>query len=196
MMDNYKDWDDLKLIVEYRSGGDNKYIGELYKRYHHLVFGISLKYLKNATDAEDAVIGIFETLFVKLQEHQVLNFKSWLFTLCKNYLLQITQRKNRFNSVSYDEIIEKNEENFMEKDGEIHLNEEAFLEIEEKEALVREAVSKLSPEQKVCVELFYFEKLSYQDIVSKTGYDFSKVKSYIQNGKRNIKNFLDENHAS
>lgn len=191
MTDTYKKWDDLQLTIEYRNSGDKKYVGELYKRYSHLVFGLALKYLKNQTDAEDAVINIFEILFVKLKEHQVLHFKSWLFTLCKNHFLQITQKKDRWVTSSFEEEVEKNNTKIMENDGENHLNNEAFEEIELKESLVREAILHLAEEQKKCIELFYFKKQSYNEIASQTGYDLNKVKSYIQNGKRNIKIYLE-----
>lgn len=191
MTDIYKKWDDLQLTIEYRNSGDKKYVGELYKRYNHLVFGLALKYLKNQTDAEDAVINVFETLFVKLKEHQVLHFKSWLFILCKNHFLQITQKKDRWITSSYEEEFEKNNTQIMEKGGENHLNDETLEEIEEKEELVREAITQLTEDQRKCVEMFYFEKLSYNEIASKTGYDFNKVKSCIQNGKRNIKIYLE-----
>jgi RNA polymerase sigma-70 factor (ECF subfamily) len=49
----------------------------------------------------------------------------------------------------------------------------------------------LNMEQKLCVTLFYLEKQSYQEIAEKTGYTMMQVKSYIQNGKRNLKIMLD-----
>jgi RNA polymerase sigma-70 factor (ECF subfamily) len=35
--------------------------------------------------------------------------------------------------------------------------------------------------------LFYLEQKCYKDIADLTGYDLNKVKSAIQNGKRNLK---------
>lgn len=187
----YKDWEDLQLIVEYRKSGEKKYVGELYKRYSHLVYGLSLKYLKIHTDAEDAVINIFEILFTKLAEHQVLHFKSWLYILSKNHLLGITKSNDKWVTTSYEEEVEKNNSIIMEKGEDIHLNDELVDEIENKESLVREAIVQLTEDQRKCVELFYYDKLSYNEIVERTGHDFNKVKSFIQNGKRNIKIFLE-----
>lgn len=55
-----------------------------------------------------------------------------------------------------------------------------------------QAMNQLSPEQKICVELFYLQKKSYQEIADQTGYSLLQVKSYIQNGKRNLKLLLEK----
>ena len=57
---------DNELIAEYKSKGDNAVVGELFKRYSHLVYGVCLKYLKNEDESKDAVLEIFEQLLVDL----------------------------------------------------------------------------------------------------------------------------------
>jgi RNA polymerase sigma-70 factor (ECF subfamily) len=58
--------------------------------------------------------------------------------------------------------------------------------------LLEEAINELTEEQKQCVILFYLKKNSYHQISEKTGYTPMQVKSYIQNGKRNLKILLDK----
>jgi RNA polymerase sigma-70 factor (ECF subfamily) len=58
--------------------------------------------------------------------------------------------------------------------------------------LLEEAIQELSEEQRQCVILFYLKKNSYQQISEKTGFNLMQVKSYIQNGKRNLKILLDK----
>jgi RNA polymerase sigma-70 factor (ECF subfamily) len=53
------------------------------------------------------------------------------------------------------------------------------------------AIDSLNDEQKLCIELFYLRDLSYKEITDQTGMNESKVKSHIQNGKRNLKIFLE-----
>jgi RNA polymerase sigma factor (sigma-70 family) len=67
-----------------------------------------------------------------------------------------------------------------------HLEKDRTLE------LMENALEELSIEQKQCVTLFYLEKNSYQAIAATTGFSVLKVKSYIQNGKRNLKILLDK----
>ena len=67
-----------------------------------------------------------------------------------------------------------------------------LLEREKKLELMGVALQELGNEQKRCVTLFYLEKKTYQEISESTGYTILKVKSYIQNGKRNLKIILDK----
>jgi len=58
--------------------------------------------------------------------------------------------------------------------------------------LLEEAIIELTEEQRQCVILFYLKKCSYQQVTEKTGYSLMQVKSYIQNGKRNLKIVLEK----
>ena len=54
------------------------------------------------------------------------------------------------------------------------------------------ALKQLHAEQQQCVTLFYLEKKSYKEIAEQTGFTLLQVKSYIQNGKRNLKLLLQQ----
>ena len=58
--------------------------------------------------------------------------------------------------------------------------------------LMETALKELNPEQQQCVTLFYLQKKSYQEISQSTGYNLLQVKSYIQNGKRNLKILIEQ----
>ncbi len=58
--------------------------------------------------------------------------------------------------------------------------------------VMEESIQHLNTEQKTCVTLFYLQKKSYQEIADETGYTILQVKSYIQNGKRNLKNLVEK----
>ena len=79
--------EDLELLKYYRQAHDVRCVGELYKRYKHLIFGVCIKYLKNASDSEDAVMEIFEKLHLDLKKNEVEHFKSWLYTVARNHCL-------------------------------------------------------------------------------------------------------------
>lgn len=68
----------------------------------------------------------------------------------------------------------------------VHLEKDRTLE------LMNESLEELNSEQKQCVTLFYLEKRSYQEISETTGFTLMQVKSYIQNGKRNLKLILEQ----
>ena len=179
---------DAQLIDAYVSGGNTDYFGMLFERYTHLVFGVCMKYLKNTHDAEDAVMSIFEKLMTDLRNHEVRDFKNWLYRVAKNHCL-MTLRKRNIKLRAEDEISWEKEQEFMEIIFGEHLN------VEEGNAggiliSLRDALNSLRDEQRRCIELMYLERKTYQEIARITGYDIKKVKSYIQNGKRNLKIML------
>lgn len=178
------DIDDQVLLTEYRSTGDLEVLGQLYGRYMHLVYGVCLKYLKDDEASKDAVMQIFEQLIKKLKVHEVNNFKSWLYTLARNYCLMEIRSAGKQEFVTL-------EDNFMEKDAFVHLDIEDTR--ERKLTVMEECVEKLPAEQKDTIRLFYLEQKCYKEVADITGYDLNKVKSYIQNGKRNLKICIENN---
>jgi len=179
---------DLQLIDAYVSEGNTDYFGLLFERYTHLVFGVCMKYLKNTQDAEDAVMGIFEKLMTDLKNNEVRDFKNWLYRVAKNHCLMIL-RKQKVAGRAEDEITHKKQQEFMELLFGNHLPFEEET-VDGILISLRDAINSLKEEQKKCIELMYLEKKSYQEITRITGYSLKQVKTYIQNGKRNLKNML------
>ncbi len=178
--------DDAELLRQYRESGDLKVLGELYERYMHLTFGVCLKYLRNEDDSKDATMQIFEKLIADLRIHEVKNFSSWLHTLARNHCLMWLRTHNkRFGH----DTIHLSTDSTMEFDIAVHPEEE---DAEYRLAQMEEGMNELPEEQKVCLELFYIEQKSYKEICDITGFDFKQVKSYLQNGKRNLKIYLDK----
>jgi RNA polymerase sigma-70 factor (ECF subfamily) len=181
--EKYNQYSDLELIAEYKNTENKLFIGVLYKRYSHLVLGLSLKYLKNEDEAKDAVMQIFEKLFKDLLKHQIEFFKSWLYTYSKNFCLMII--RTRQSKLKKEIELENNADLFMETESGLHLNK-----AEEKEkqfVALENAINDLKDEQKKCIDLFYLKEKSYVEIAEITGFTINEVKSYIQNGKRNLK---------
>ncbi len=187
-MDNYKQISDNQLVSLYKEQLDKEIVGELFKRYTRFVFLVSLKYLKNEDETKDALMQIFEKLFDDLLNHKIENFKSWLYMVTRNHCLMILRKKQ--SDLKKNQEFKKDTENFMENDYNLHLKENEAKEL--KANTVQNAVNQLNKEQKECIALFYFEEKSYADIARLTGYTEKKVKSYIQNGKRNLKNILSK----
>ena len=174
----YKQRSDDELLEQFVKTSNQELLGQLYSRYIPLVYGLCLKYLQQPEDAEDTVINIYEELTQKVQNYRIENFKTWLYSVTKNHCLQILRKeKNRF----FEEI----DSHSMESDKFEHLIDAG--EDKEKEDALNYCLTTLSEEQRRCIIHFFFEDFSYTDIVEKTGFALSKVKSYIQNGKRNLK---------
>ena len=178
--------DDAELIRSYKLSGDLAVLGQLYNKYMHLVFGVCVNYLKDEEASKDAVMQIFEELIVKLKVHEVQNFKSWLHVLTRNHCLMAIRKNSKNETVSL-------EDTFVENTDFVHLDMDDAR--ESKLTVMEKCMEKLPEEQKVTVDLFYLQEKCYKEVADITGYDMLKVKSYIQNGKRNLKICIEKNSS-
>jgi RNA polymerase sigma factor (sigma-70 family) len=178
---------DELLIKEYSKSHDVRLIGTLYERYTHLMYGLCMNYLKNSEDAKDAVMEIFEFLIQKLKYSEVRNFRSWIYTVSRNHCL-MRLRSERMKKSKLDSIEKIGAFDFMESEENLHLTEE---EIEHERIMVLEVLGSLNEEQKKCIELKYLELKSYDEVAELTGFNLKQVKSFIQNGKRNMLNLFN-----
>lgn len=175
---------DAELIKKFGLDEDIEYSSELFLRYKDLIYGVCLKYLKSPDDAKDSSMEIFEDLNKKLARHKIQNFKSWLYVLVRNHCLMQLRSSQRHIET---ELTEKNEAIFMESPDELHPVEEREIRFIQLES----AIDDLDEKQADCLRMFYFKEMTYQEISDHTGYEVKKVKSYIQNGKRNLKSKME-----
>ena len=180
----HHEMDDQELLEHYKQSGDMQAAGLLYNRYTSLVYGVCLKYLKDREDAKDAVMQLFEKLTTTLKQHEIGHFKSWLYVTAKNHcLMQLRSKKGRFTEEISPQI--------METDASPHL--ENGDDLESNLGKLEKCIEELANEQKACVKLFFLQQKCYKDVADLTGFDMNKVKSYIQNGKRNLKICMERN---
>jgi RNA polymerase sigma factor (sigma-70 family) len=170
---------DEELLALYRSSGDNAWLGTLLQRYTLLLLGVAMKYLKDKVIAEDAVQQVFEKALLHLPKEEIQNFKGWLYILMRNHCLQ--QLRDRHYNMG-DEALQHVADTTTDKEL-LQLQDKALAHMED-------ALQELNEEQRSCIVQFYLEKKSYQQITDSTGFSFQQVKSYIQNGKRNLKLIL------
>ncbi len=168
--------DDEAQLISYRNSGDIAVLGTLFEKYMPLIYGVCLKYLKDEDASKDAVMGIFEELITKVKQHEIKQFRSWVYVLSRNYCLMQLRAGKKMEEVSLDEVMESAPFLHPEDD-----NKEETL-----KALER-CMKKLTEGQKQSIDLFYLKDKCYKEIVELTGFTLNDVKSYIQNGKRNLK---------
>lgn len=173
---------DEELLEQYRNTGDSEFFGQLYNRYIPLVYGVCLKYLQDEDKSQDAVMEIFENLLPKVASYDIKVFKTWLYSVVKNHCFHLIKSNKREMPVDFDS-------NLMESDDILTLLVEDM--DNEREGALNYCMAKLSEPQRISIHKFFYEDMSYADIVEVTGYDLKNVKSYIQNGKRNLKNCIE-----
>jgi RNA polymerase sigma-70 factor (ECF subfamily) len=174
----YSYWSDQELLEKYRKDRNVKWLGELLERYFHLIFGVCMKYLKNETEAKDQTQQICLKVITVARKEKITYFKSWLYQVTKNHCLMYL-RKAKQIPVSLNLWQETAAENTFNKDQ--------FLEKENQYGYLDRAMNLLNEAQRNCIELFYFQKKTYQEIADEKGFSVKQVKSHIQNGKRNLR---------
>lgn len=169
---------DQELVTRYKRSDDLTALGELYQRYMELVYGVCLKYFKEPETAKDSVMQIFEELVSKLKKYEVENFKGWLHQLAKNHCLMQLRTPRNLKTVEFKTELVQSEEN-------VHLN--GVLEKEENFKKLEYCLGTLTDDQQAAIRLFYLDGKCYNEIVEITGQEWNQVRSFIQNGRRNLK---------
>ena len=177
---------DNELVAEFTSTLDIQFAGELYNRYADLIYGVCLKYLKHPENAQDSAVAVFEELVAKIPKHTIENFKGWLYMLTKNHCLMRIRSGKRAHTVNIDAEL-------MQSEDPTHLD--GVLEKEENLVQLEYCMGELAIEQRQAVALFYIEGKCYNEISALTGIEWNKVRSYIQNGRRNLKLCIEKQKA-
>ena len=170
---------DEDLLARYQAGGELAVLGQLFERYAELVYGVCLKYCRDEQEAEDAAMAVFEQLVAKAREHEVHNFKSWLHVLTKNHCLMQLRKASRQREQNFEPQL------MQSVDGRHHT-----IEISEDNGQMKglqDCMAQLPEEQRQCVQAFYLEGHSYKEIAEFRQEELGRVRSYIQNGRRNLK---------
>ncbi len=171
--------DEKQLLQYYKETGNLDALGKLYAPYMSLLYGVCYKYLQDAEQSQDAVMQIFDELINKLRVYEVDNFKSWVYVYARNFCLMQLRKNKQVTKVDIEENLYESEK-MLNDDDEKKWGEQDFEKLES-------CIAGLNQEQELCIRMFYLEQKCYKDIADQTGYDIAKVKSYIQNGRRNLK---------
>ena len=182
---------DEEIAHEYYITGNKALVGDLFEKHVKTVFGVCLFYFKDKDVAKDMVMQIFEKLITELKKSEVKNFKGWLSFVVRNYCIsELRKNKNKhFVSESYLDF-EVSPTSYEEEEKINSINNDVLLEY------MKECLPLLKENQKICIELFYLQNLSYQQISAKTTLSLNEIKSYIQNGKRNLKLLIEQKQNS
>lgn len=171
--------DEKQLLQYYKETGSLDALGKLYAPYMSLLYGVCYKYLQDAEQSQDAVMQIFDELINKLRVYEVDNFKSWVYVYARNFCLMQLRKNKQITKVDIEENLYESEK-MLNDDDEKKWGEQDFKKLES-------CIAGLNQEQELCIRMFYLEQKCYKDIADQMGYDIAKVKSYIQNGRRNLK---------
>lgn len=178
---------DEELLLEFKRSGNKNVFADLFKNHVSTIYGTCLFYLQDKDEAKDAVMNIFEKLMADLKQNDIKHFKAWLSFVVRNYCISALRKKNTTlkNNKTYHEF-EYQTTTYEEELKIESVNEDTLL------LFMQECLPRLKDDQRKCIEWFYLQNLSYRQISEISGYQISEIKSYIQNGKRNLKLMIEE----
>ena len=175
---------DEALLTRFQQNGDLTSLSALYERYMPMVYGVCLKIFRDPVKAQDAVMSIYEELVRKAREHRVESFRGWLYVLARNHCL-MEWRKNHRHRTDLHPPEDMNRFDAVEATFDVELPVNAGKPLEK-------CLGELPGPQRRSVELFYFEEKSYKEIAALLSQEVGKIRSFIQNGRRNLKICLEK----
>jgi len=185
------------IVAAYQLSGERKDLEVLLGRIYPLIYGACLNNCKHQEDAKDITVTVCINLAEKLQGTNIDNFNSWLFSVCNNACADFYREKTKENKEAAEFIIwQKSQDNYIENEVIAAIDQEedtssTSTNIEEKE--LQRLVALLPNDQRQCIQLFYFKRMSYQQICNKSNYDMKHVKTALQNGRRKLKKMMEGN---
>lgn len=185
-----KGLDDTEILLLYKEEQWTQCIDEFFQRYGHLLYGVFLKYVKDKDAAADLLMELFGKLPQLLLNHEVTQLRAWLHTVARNEALQYLRKTNKHTHLSFDTLATEQhllENKYQETDTEW---------LEGQLQLLENVLPQLKPDQQLCIRLFYLDQMSYEQIMTKTQFSFKEVKSHLQNGKRNLRILMEQNHKN
>lgn len=172
-------------VAAYRATGDLAILGELYEQHMELIYAVCYNYLRDEEEAKDAVMSLFEQLIIDLRKHDVQQFGPWLHSVARNYCL-MQLRKNQAHPKAH--LVTNASGEPMDGSFATLVSDQADRPDQEEDLILMETCLKTLPaEQQTCLTLFYLERKTYTEVASLSGFDMKQVKSYLQNGRRNLK---------
>jgi RNA polymerase sigma-70 factor, ECF subfamily len=185
---NYKDLSDEDLVKAIVLKNDTLLFEILYDRYDKLVYNKCRGFSKHDDEAEDLTQDIFLKLFVKLKTFKGKSkFSTWLYSFtynhCVNYVNRSTAKKIEKQSVDTDNLKDEHYGSQEQDDADIQ-----NLKVEK----LKEALEKISPEEKMILLLKYQDSLSIKDLCGVLDIGESAVKMRLKRAKEKLVNVYNE----
>jgi len=173
---------DEELLSLHKESDEKGIVRELFNRYLEFIYGVCLNYLNDADSAEEAVIQIFNDLLRNLDNYDIPEFRIWIYDFTKKYCLQQQGKENVSATTDINDPV-------AELDRVVKLFESKD---EKQMALLTDCLKDLPQQQRMCINYFFKDKLSYAEIADKADCKLKYVKKYIQKGKQILLNCTEK----
>ncbi len=181
--------DDAALLERYQRSREPADLSPLYDRYLELIYGNCLHYLGTTERAEDATAAVFEELLRKLPGQRIETFRAWLRTFVRNFCLMQLRREKRdpLRQTAAHEIGSDLMQSAAAEHPDYDLDP-----ADTTERHLKDCLQQLNDLQRDCIRQFYYQDRSYREIAETLQLATGRVRSHLQNGRRNLRRCLEE----
>ena len=160
---------------------------QLYSRYANILYATAMKFLKEDADAQDVVQDVFIQIWDKAKLYDPAKGKplTWALTMTRNRSIdriRAIQRRTRLRDDFEKETVVDESASLREALSGVDASE--------KSQILRDAVGRLSPEQKKVIELAFFGGLTQSEVADRLGEPLGTVKARARRGLMKLKEIL------
>jgi RNA polymerase sigma-70 factor (ECF subfamily) len=162
---------------------------ELYTRYSNILYATAMKFLKEDADAQDVVQDVFIQIWDKAKLYDPAKGKplTWALTMTRNRSIdriRAIQRRTRLRDDFEKETVADESAGIREALSGVDASERT--------QILRDAVARLSPEQRKVIDLAFFGGLTQSEIADRLGEPLGTVKARARRGLMKLKEHLGE----
>lgn len=169
-------------LVKAALSGDDDAFAELVRRHKRRVFGIAARYAGSRHELEDVSQEVFIKVYKNLGRYRGdAPFVHWISKIAVNACYDLLRKRRREVEEAPIEEIESLPDAAISEDK---ASEEAW-------ALLRDAMSRLRPDERLVITLLELEERPVREIALLTGWSESKVKVRAFRARKELKRILE-----
>lgn len=179
---------DISAVNEVLAG-DKSAFSALVDRYGDMVYSLVKRIVGNSEDARDITQDIFVKVYSSLNKYNGTSaFSTWLYRVAYNAAISHIRKRRHHHSSVDDERSQPVADDDMEAAFRRAASEKRYADLES-------ALSRLAPEERAMITLFYMEEHSVSDISDITGISLANVKVKLHRIRKKIFILMEEQHG-
>jgi len=169
-----------EYVVRQVQKGDFEFYSLIVERYQDRIFSIGMRFFYDRDDSADFAQEVFLKAFRNIDKfREIALFKYWLVKLAYNHGINLKKSK-------VDKGIEYNCEE-IQSAYELPEKEHIYGEIKQ---ILADEINRLPERYRICIDLYFFLGLKYNEISEITGYPVNTIKSDVLRAKNILRQKL------
>jgi RNA polymerase sigma-70 factor (ECF subfamily) len=165
----------------------------LVRRHETMIYNYCLRMTRNSSDARDLLQEVFLSVYRHLPSYRGEGqFKGWMMRIAANKTMDLLRIRQRSPKTSSDDAA--GEAVLQWQAPEYHNPDHAYEQNTDNQR-IRELLQSLPAEQRLVVELKFFQHFTFEEIAFQTSVPVNTVKSRLYASLQKLKDSLEECHV-